>query len=402
MSTRADFLVIGAGVVGLSIARELKQRVPKSRIIVLEKEAGLGRHMSGRNSGVLHSGLYYPESSLKARVCVDGMRAMATYCEERGLPIARLGKVIVPANEGDGPQLELLEHRAKANGARVEIIDSQRLREIEPEAHSVTGKALYSPDTAVIDPHAILDRLASELREAGVELRFGQRFEDVDVKAATARTGDDRIAYGHLFNSAGLQADRVAQAFGIGKKYTAIPFKGLYWKLAPNSGLTVNGLIYPVPDMNVPFLGVHFTKKVDGAIYLGPTAIPALGRENYHGLTGLEPTEIGPMLGRLLSLYTRNKQGFRNYAHAESLRFFRARFAEAARALAPNLRPEHLLPSDKVGIRAQLLDLEKGELVMDFLVEHGDNSTHVLNAVSPAFTSAFSFAKLVLDEIGVA
>jgi L-2-hydroxyglutarate oxidase len=191
-------------------------------------------------------------------------------------------------------------------------------------------------------------------------------------------------------------------AFGLGERYAMLPFKGLYWKLAPDALLTINGPIYPVPDLNVPFLGVHFTKRVDGEVHLGPTAIPAFGRENYAGLTGLAPAEIVPILSRLLGQYWGNKQGFRAYAHAESLRFFKTRFVEAAQALVPGLEGRHLIKSDKVGIRAQLLDKEKGELVMDFLVQQAPGSTHVLNAVSPAFTSAFAFARLVLDGAEVA
>lgn len=398
----ADFLIVGGGIVGLAVARELRLRDPACRIVVVDKEPTLGRHSSGRNSGVLHSGIYYPEGSLKGRVCVEGMRAMKAYCEEHGLPLGRYGKVIVPSRPEDAPQLDLLLKRALANGARAELIDEAQLRELEPEARTATGKALHSPDTAVIDPLLVLTHLADDLRRQGVEIVLGQAVTDVDAERGVATTATETYHYGHLVNTAGLFADRVAQACGVGRQYRMLPFKGLYWKLAPDAGLAVNGLIYPVPDLNVPFLGVHFTKKVNGEVYLGPTAIPAFGRENYHGLAGLDPAEIGPILSRLLGHYWRNKQGFRRYAHEESLRFFKGRFAEAARALAPRLRAEHLVMSDKVGIRAQLVDTEKHELVMDFLVESGPRSTHVLNAVSPAFTSAFSFARLLLDRVGAA
>lgn len=401
MPRTVDFLVVGAGVLGLSLARELKQRHPDSQIIVFEKEPHLGKHASGRNSGVLHSGIYYPEGSLKARVCVEGARAMAAYCDEHQLPISRLGKVIVPTRPEDDAQLDLLYRRALANGARAELIDEARLRELEPEAKSASGRALHAPETAVVDPGAILERLAEDLRAQGVEIILGTAMGEVDDRARTARAGGETYAYGHLYNAAGLHADRVAQGCGVGAQYTMMPFKGLYYKLDPASGLDIHRLIYPVPDLNVPFLGVHFTKKVDGAVYLGPTAIPAFGRENYQGLEGLDLSESAAMLSRVARHYMDNKQGFRAYAHAESLRFFKPRFAEAARALAPRLEAKHLLPSDKVGIRAQLVDTEKNELVMDFLVERGQHSTHVLNAVSPAFTSAFSFARYMLDQVGV-
>lgn len=386
---------------GLAIARELRDRHPKASIVVLEKEATLGAHASGRNSGVLHSGIYYAENSLKARVCVEGARMLAAYCEEHRLPLDRMGKVILPVTEHDDAQLDLLYRRGKANGARVELIDRAQLRELEPEAHTVTGRALHSPDTAVIEPGAVLDHLARSLRAAGVEIRMQQRVQAADPAKATVRTQDATIRYGHLFNAAGLHADVVAHAFGLGRRYTILPFKGIYYKLDDASGLAFNGLVYPVPDLSVPLLGVHVTKKVDGAIYFGPTAVPALGRENYAGLAGLSPRDLPPILGHLALQYLKNKQGFRRFAHQEGVRFFKSRFATAARSLIPRLKAEHLVSSKKVGIRAQLLDKERDELVMDFLLESGLNSTHVLNAVSPAFTSAFSFARLVVDRVGV-
>lgn len=398
MPTTYDHVIVGVGIMGLALARELRRREPGAKICMLEKEPQLGKHQSGRNSGVLHSGIYYAVGSLKGRLCAEGARELAAYCDERSLPIHRNGKVIVPVRASDDPVLDMLYERAKSNGAVVEMIDAARLQEIEPEVRTPTGRALYSPQTAVIDPVAIMERLAAELREQGVEIRFGQRFERVDVERAALTASGETVHYGHLFNAAGLHADEVARAFGVGQQYVIVPFKGFYYRLDPASGIKVNGLVYPVPDMNVPFLGVHFTRKIDGQVYLGPTAIPALGREHYGRFQGLDPAAAPGILGSVIRQYLANKQGFRQYAHEEGWRFFKPKFAEAARALAPRLRAEHLLKSDKSGIRAQLFDRRKGELVMDFLVERGKNSTHVLNAVSPAYTSAFSFAKLVLES----
>lgn len=399
MSTSSDIVIIGAGIVGLSIARELKHRFPDQKITIFEKEPALGKHGSGRNSGVLHSGIYYKEGSLKARVCAEGGRELAAFCDEYGLPIARVGKVILPIRGGDDQQLSILERRAKSNGAYVELVDATRLREIEPSAYSFTGQALYSPNTAVIDPQAVLDCIASQLRAQGVEILLDRKVEAIDPKQRTLTTNGTVYNWGYLFNSAGLFADVVAKSFGIGKHYTILPFKGIYYRLSPASGIKVNGLIYPVPDLRVPFLGVHFTKKIDGEVYLGPTAIPAFGRENYSWLGGLNASDTTNILYHTALQYMYNKQGFRTLVHEEGTRFFKRYFAEAAQALVPEIRPQHLLQSDKVGIRAQLLDIRKKELVMDFVVEHEEHSTHILNAVSPAFTSAFSFARVVLDQI---
>ncbi|CAN5305552.1 FAD-dependent oxidoreductase [soil metagenome] len=396
--TSADFVIIGAGIVGLTIARELKQRSPAARIIVLEKEPQLGLHASGRNSGVLHSGIYYPENSLKAKVCAAGAKAMAEYCDNFGLPINRTGKVIIPTKETDESQLQLLYQRGINNGAKVELIDAQQLKEIEPMAYTATGQALYSPDTAVIDSKAILLHLSQTLQQQNVVINFSTALQKVDKIKKIIYTSSGKFHYGHAFNTAGLYADKVAKAFGAAKNYTMLPFKGIYYRLDPQCNIKINQLIYPVPDLNVPFLGVHFTKLVNGEVMAGPTAVPALGRENYYGVKGINPSETMNISCNLLRQYYENKQGFRTFAHQEAGRFLKKNFAAAARALVPTLKPEFLLVSQKVGIRAQLLDLQKRELIMDFLIEQQANDTHVLNAVSPAFTCSLSFAKLVVDR----
>jgi len=395
-----DVLIVGSGIVGLSVARELKRRHPERRIVILEKEAGLGYHASGRNSGVLHSGVYYASDSVKAKVCAEGAREMAAYCVERSLPIRKVGKVILPVQAGDDAQLETLRQRASENGAKVRWIDATELKRIEPSAHAITGSALHVPEVAVIDPKAVLERLAQDLRDDGVEIRFGEELGGVDAERGTVTTSRGTWSYGHLVNAAGLHADRLAKACGVGKRYTILPFKGLYYKLSPVSRLQVNGLIYPVPDLRYPFLGVHFTPKVDGGIYVGPTALPALGRENYRAWQGMKLGESGEIFWHLAGQYVKNPQGFRGLVHLEGRKAFRGYFAEAARQLVPSLETADLLASEKVGIRAQLFDLQSERLVMDFLLEKGSNSTHVLNAISPAFTSAFSFARMVADYAG--
>lgn len=395
---KADFVVIGAGIVGLTIARELKSREPKAKVFVLEKEASPGLHSSGRNSGVLHSGIYYPAGSLKARVCGAGAREMAAYCKERGLPLRRLGKVLVPTHERDGAGLELLAERAAANGVEVERLDGRALFELEPEAGSATGEALFVPSTAVVSSAAVMQALVDESRQAGIEILCGGTLGVVDAAARRLDWSGERIHYGHAVNSAGLHADTVAHRFGVGQRYSLLPFKGIYWKLDPTSGLRVNHLIYPVPDLRVPFLGVHTTTAIDGTVYLGPTAVPAFGRENYRGRAGVNGPELLRILALLARQFASGRDGFRRLAWQEGSRYSKRRFASAARALLPRLRPDHLLYCDKVGIRAQMLDRQGGRLVTDFLVEGGPDSTHVLNAISPAFTSAFPLARHVCDN----
>lgn len=394
-----DFLVIGAGVVGLSIARELKLRNPRRTVTVLEKEVAPGRHSSGRNSGVLHSGIYYPPTSLKARVCTAGAREMAEYCVANALPLDRRGKILVPVNEEDGAQLDVLAERAVANGVISQRISRSELAELEPEARSATGEALWVPSTAVGSAVAVMKHLAEETIAIGAEIRCSAKIVSVcAAKREVTLSDGTTIGCGHAINAAGLHADTIAHSFGAGLRYSLVPFKGLYWKLDPAAGINIRHLIYPVPDLRVPFLGVHTTTSHDGTVYLGPTAVPALGRENYRGLQGVTAVDAVRIGALLVRQYAAGRDGFRRLAWQEGRRYFKRWFAEAAQALLPRLRVEHLLPCDKAGIRAQLYDRTTGRLLNDFVVERGVGSTHVLNAISPAWTSAFPFARYVVDQ----
>ncbi len=393
-----DYIVLGAGIVGLSIARELIKREPDAQLLVIEKEDQLGRHASGRNSGVLHSGIYYPEGSLKAKVCRAGAKLMADYCDEYNLPIQHVGKVVVPIREEDDPQVDLLYRRAQANGVHIELIDDKSLKKIEPEARTASGRALYSPDTAIVESLTILNHIKQQLVDHGVLFRYSSRCSNADSERSVVHCdGGSSFGYGHLYNATGAYADRIAKMFGVGTQYTLIPFKGSYYKLRPDADVAIRGLVYPVPNLDVPFLGVHSVKNIKGDTYFGPSAMPALGREHYRGLEGLNISEVVRISWYLLGQLRYNKQGFRKLLREESARMSKSGFASAARNLIPRVKDGMLETCDKVGIRPQLLDTDKRELVMDFLVEGKGNTTHVLNAISPAFTSAFSFADLVVS-----
>ncbi|MCM8543139.1 MAG: L-2-hydroxyglutarate oxidase [Lentisphaeraceae bacterium] len=394
-----DFIIAGAGITGLVLAWQIRKKFTDSSILILEKESGTGFHSSGRNSGVLHSGIYYKEDSLKAKFCASGSAQMKAFCQENDLPLDPMGKVIVPTKEEDDHLVDLLAKRAKSNGARVSIIDSNQLREIEPFVRTASGRALHSPDTAVIDPKAVLVKLIDLLKSKNVDIAFGESIQKINPSAKSISTSAGQYEYGYFCNCAGAYADKLAQPFGLAENFTMLPFKGLYYKLDPQSAIKLKGLVYPVPDMNVPFLGVHTVKSIDGTNYFGPTAVPAFGRENYRGLQGIQVTEMLGIFGNVLRQYLANNQGFRNYAHAEAFRYFKSRFTEAAKVLIPELKSKDLLSCQKVGIRGQLLDKEKKEMVMDFLVEKAGSSIHVLNVVSPGFTSAFSFSDHILSLI---
>jgi (S)-2-hydroxyglutarate dehydrogenase len=394
-----DLIILGAGITGLSVARQKLLDEPNCRVLVIEKEPKIGMHGSGRNSGVLHSGIYYPSDTLKAKFCSEGSELMASYCEKYNLPLMKCGKVILPTKSEDEDQIDLLYKRGVKNGASVKIISQKELREIEPEASTIAQRALYSPNTSVIDPYAVLSKIQSELNNSDVTILFNEKVISANPDQSTITTNkDNNFKYKHLINCTGQYSDVVSKLFNVGKKYTLLPFKGLYYGLSKNSNIRLNGLIYPVPDLSIPFLGIHSVKLVNGSVYFGPTAIPAFGRENYQGFEGVNIKDASSISYHLLRQYISNKKGFRAYTHQEASRFLKSEFLKSMQSLVPNLSSNDLVISHKVGIRAQLLDTKRNELVMDFVVERVDNTTHVLNAVSPAFTSAFSFAKYILNK----
>jgi len=391
---RAEILVVGGGIIGLTVARELVAQ-GRDGVVILEKEPDLGRHASGRNSGVLHAGIYYAPDTMKARSCLAGNRLMRAYCKERGLPLLESGKVIVARDESELPTLEELHRRATANGARVEFVDEAQLAEIEPNARTA-GRALFSRDTAIVDPKAVLASLRAELEASGrVRILTGRAFTGLAAARVAATTGG-AIAYGRLVNAAGAHCDRVARHFGLASDYRLIPFKGIYRKLRAGASFQVNGNIYPVPDIRNPFLGVHFTRSVHGDVYVGPTAIPAFGRENYGVLAGMDREALS-IAGLDAALFFANAK-FRSVALTEPKKYLAAWFNRDAARLVKRFDPADFLRAQKVGIRPQLVDWRTKELVMDFLVEAKDESVHVLNPISPAFTSSMDLAKRLVRE----
>lgn len=400
ISQHCDVLIVGGGMVGLCIAHQLLDRGMSRSITVLDKEPELGRHSSGRNSGVLHAGLYYKPGSLKAQVCVAGSRRLRAWVEERGLPINPCGKVIVPPRAELDPQLDVLAERGRANGATVEFWDQQQLHKLIPEARTASGRALWSPNTVVVKPLQVVQRLQQELQQQGVRLITAAPGWRVQPEQCSLSLVDgSKLSYGHLFNCAGLQADRVAHQFGIGLNYSLLPFKGLYWQLKRNSPIQPRTNLYPVSDLSVPFLGVHFTPSADPTplVSIGPTATPAWGRENYRGLDGIEPAMAAANLALLARQYLANRGGFRRYVHEQAFLALPSLLLRAAQELIPAVRAEHIELSQKVGIRSQLFNHSSQRLEDDFLCLPGPASTHVLNAISPAFTASFALADLILD-----
>ena len=389
----ADVVICGAGIIGLTIARRLLASGARD-IIIFDKEERPGVHASGRNSGVLHAGIYYDPGTLKAKMCLDGNLRMQAYCEEKGLPLFKSGKVIVARDESELDTLDELKRRAEANGATVEMLDMQQLSEIEPNAKTVE-RALHSPLTSVVDPVKIVAAMREELETSGkVRFFFDTRFLEGGKNRVRTSQGD--IEYSLFINAAGAYSDKVAQSFGLAKNYRLLPFKGIYRKLKKPAADKIRGSIYPVPNIKNPFLGVHFTRSVHNDVYVGPTAIPAFGRENYGILEGID-SEFLSILLRDLHMFLENGK-FRAVALEEPRKYFFKHFYKDAEKLVRHIAPHDFLSCPKAGIRPQLVDIQTCELVMDFVVERHENTVHVLNSISPAFTSSLAFADMVVEK----
>lgn len=396
MNQKTDYLIIGAGIIGLAIARELRSRFPEADITILEKEPDVAYHSSGRNSGVLHAGFYYSADSLKAKFTRDGNQQMKEYCKLHHLKINECQKVVVAKDETEIEPLHELDRRGKRNGVDVKIITEAEMKEIDPNAKTFQY-ALYSPSTATVDPTEVNMAIKKELQNQGVRFYFGEGYAHrLDGNTIQTTTGKS-ISAGKIINAAGLYADKIAKAYGFSKNYTIIPFKGIYLKYTKKDK-PIRTNIYPVPNLKNPFLGVHYTITVDGTIKIGPTSIPAFWRENYKGMDNFRLDELGNIIGWEARLFLSNAFGFRNLAFEEMRKYNKSWFVEQATKLVHNIDKSGFTDWSKPGIRAQLLNTTTLELVQDFVVEGDASTIHVLNAVSPAFTSSFPFAKWVVEN----
>jgi len=391
-----DFLIIGGGIIGLNIAIEIKKLKPNATVMVLEKEPEVGMHSSGRNSGVLHAGFYYTADSLKAKFTREGNAQMREFCYSRGLNINECGKVVVASSEKELNALEELKRRGDTNGVDLQWRSEKNIEKEYPNIKTYK-KALYSPSTATVDPREVTKEFAKYAEELGVLVRYNAKYlgradnESISIN-------DDIIKYKKLINSAGLYADKIANDFGFSKNYTIIPFKGIYLKDSRNlSSLVTN--VYPVPNLSNPFLGVHYTLTVDKEAKIGPTAIPAFWRENYRGFDNFSFKEFMQIIYYESKLFMGNSFGFRLLAIEEIKKYRESYLLNLAKKLTRNMDHSGYDRWSTPGIRAQLLDKRTLELVQDFIVEGDEKSVHILNAVSPAFTSSIPFAKWIVKKM---
>lgn len=334
--TTADFLVIGGGVVGISIARELKSRHAGARVALLEKESDCGLHASGRNSGVIHAGFYYSADSLKARLTRDGNRLLFEYCASRKIPVNKCGKLVVARNEAELPQLDELLRRGKANGVELNPITAAEARAIEPRVKTFQ-RAIFSPNTSTADPVVVLQSMKSEAMREGISIATAAAY--LGRRNGALRTAVGDYEAGYVVNAAGLYADRVARDFGFSEDYRILPFKGIYlYSEEPAGVLRTN--IYPVPDLRNPFLGVHFTLLADGHAKIGPTAIPAFWREQYKGFGNFKIGEFAEIIFRDLGLLFGSGFDFKRLAVEETMKYYRPRLVSLAGELLEGVKLE--------------------------------------------------------------
>ena len=400
MASQYDLTIIGGGILGLATALKVTAAHPNIRLLILEKEAGIARHQTGNNSGVIHSGLYYRPGSLKARSCVTGRKELIAFCDENAVPYEICGKVVVATNQEEMPRLEELHRRGISNGLQnLEIIGPQRLKEIEP--HAIGVKGLYVPETGIVDYRKVAQAYADKVRDANGDIRLSQRVVGIldrpnEVVLQTSG-GDYRTKY--LINCCGLHSDIVAKmmggasANGNEEEHRIIPFRGEYYKIAPERQFLVRNLIYPVPDPTFPFLGVHFTRMAKGGVEAGPNAVFAYAREGYRhtdiNLGDLWRTVSFKGFWAMTGKYWQT--GFGELYRSLS----KSAFVHALQKLLPEIRESDLVPGG-AGVRAQAVSAS-GALVDDFVIKQSRNAIHVLNAPSPGATASLAIGQQICE-----
>lgn len=395
MKTTHDFAIIGGGIVGLSVGMALGEQFPGRRILVLEKESAWADHQTGNNSGVIHSGIYYKPGSLKATFASRGNRSMVEFCIKYGIDHEVCGKVIVATERDELPMLKSLYERGLANGLEVREIGEDELRAIEPHVRGLA--ALRVPSTGIVNYRKVAETFARLVRERGGDLRLDSKVEQIakDETGSVLETTGGTFHARFVINCAGLQSDRVAKLAGLKPGMKIVPFRGEYFELKPEKRYLVKHLIYPVPNPNFPFLGVHFTRMIDAAVHAGPNAVLSLKREGYRksdvNLRDLFDVITFPAFWKLARKHFR--EGAKEIVRSVS----KASFVRSLQRLIPEVQVDDVIPTH-AGVRAQAL-MSDGRLLDDFLILPGDQSLHVCNAPSPAATASIEIGKAIVEQI---
>jgi L-2-hydroxyglutarate oxidase len=390
-----DYVIIGGGIVGLSTAMAIGKRYPNARVAVLEKESKWAFHQTGNNSGVIHSGIYYKPGSFKAKFCRDGATSMVEFCKEYDIPHEVCGKVIVATEEEELPRLENLYKRGLDNGIQVKKITPEEVKEVEPHVNCVAGVQVYS--TGIADYKKVSQKYAELIEQQGGELHLNTKVLNIRAmpNSDVLETNKGNFETRCVINCAGLHSDRIAKLDKVDPKAKIVPFRGEYYELVPEKRYLVNTLIYPVPNPDFPFLGVHFTKMIDGSVHAGPNAVLSLKREGYKktdfDLRDFMEVMTFPGFWKLAAKNA--DEGIKEIIRS----FSKAAFVRSLQRLIPEVQSEDVIPTH-AGVRAQAL-MDDGKLVDDFLIVKGHNAVHVCNAPSPAATSSLEIGKAIVEQI---
>ncbi|WP_413165969.1 L-2-hydroxyglutarate oxidase [Capilliphycus salinus ALCB114379] len=390
-----DFAIIGGGIVGLSTGMALGQRYPNAKILLLEKENRFAPHQTGNNSGVIHSGIYYKPGSLKAQLCREGCRSMVEFCQKHGIDHDVCGKVIVATEPEELPLLENLYQRGLENGIECKKITAEQVKEVEPHVQCLAGIKVYS--TGIVNYTQVAQKYAELIAQQGGKLQLSTKVENIKTTAdgAIVETNQGEFRAKFLINCAGLYSDRITKLGGMKPEAKIVPFRGEYYELVPEKRYLVNTLIYPVPNPNFPFLGVHFTRMIDGSVHAGPNAVLSLKREGYNktdfDFLDTIDTLTYPGFWKLAAKHA--KDGIEEIIRS----FSKAAFVRSLQRLIPEVQSEDLIPTH-AGVRAQALQTD-GKLVDDFLIVEGRNAMHVCNAPSPAATASLEIGKAIVEKV---
>ena len=387
-----DFIIIGSGIVGLTLAFKLKKRLKQSKILILEKEKDSVQHGSGRNSGVIHSGIYYEPNSLRATLGVQGGIELKEYIKSKNLWIDECGKLLIPTSQNSYENTENLFKRGIENGVTIQKLTAREINNLEPRVNTHYGVGLKIPFTSIADPKEVSMCLIEDLKSMGIEIKYNEVVLEVINEGIKIKTSKDTYECDYSFNCSGLQSDDIATKSGLSFRYSFLPFKGKYWKIIdPN--FTLNHLVYPVPDLQYPFLGLHTSHKKNGSFFIGPSSTPVLGRESYSWNEDLNMKQAFKLGTSFIQKIIKNENQLRSLALQESKLLIMSKFIKEISKLITGINKNNIISTnEKVGIRSQIFDPKSKTLVNDFVLLNQKNCTHVLNAISPAWTASFAFA----------
>ena len=395
--TERDFIIIGGGIIGLVLGYKVKMRYPNKTVLVIEKEQNSVCHGTGRNSGVIHSGIYYPPETLRAKYCVSGSKQLKSYVIKRNLWIDQCGKILLPTSKKTVESIPLLLERANQNGVEASLMNGAELRAMEPNCHPLFDLGVHVPFTSVVDPKEVAGSILADLLELDGEILYGHKVTQANAESGAVVAGGRQFIGRVVINAAGLHADKIAGLAGLVSRYSFLPFKGKYWRL--DSSIKMRKLVYPIPNLELPFLGVHTAHNRAGDVYLGPSSTPVFGRENYHALAGLQAQEALSLMVSFSKKILFNVNGLRTLGLRElRLLLPKGIQREANLLLKPSLSNKLSIAPDKVGIRSQIFDDENNHLLNDFVIQKQARIIHILNAISPAFTASFGLADRLLER----